>query len=208
MPEYSLYLPFTPAVEPARLGLPTRFSGVAYSGGAIPSYGAHGDVAIDLASLRVPAVALFALVDHDPVRRAGKLTARITGNQLLVAGEFFATTEAGREVAALFSEGAPWQMSVGIQVAVEGRDRRSVTVNGRTLTVDTVFRNAVLREVSFVPVGADPETSVQAFAKANAAPRSWATERLAMHKRIIAYAERHGITYVEALDVYAAFISI
>ena len=31
-----------------------RFTGVAYSGGVIPSYGQLGDVAIDLATFRLP----------------------------------------------------------------------------------------------------------------------------------------------------------
>lgn len=160
------YLTFTPTVaERDEKGLPRRFEGVAYSGGVIPGYGWHGDAAIDLASLSLPEGQIFALVDHDPGKRAGKLTAQLAGNQVLVSGEFFAATEAGKEVAALFSEGAPWQMSVGIQAKAENGDRRTVEVNGKSLSVDTVFRQAVLREVSFVPVGADPHTSVAAFAR-------------------------------------------
>ena len=160
------FFTFTPTVaERDEAGLPRRFEGVAYSGGVIPGYGWHGDAAIDLSTMELPQGQVFALVDHDPGKRAGKLSARLVGNQVLVSGEFFTASDAGKEVAALFAEGAPWQMSVGIQGKVENGDRRSVELNGRALSVDTIFRNAKLREVSFVPVGADPNTSVAAFAR-------------------------------------------
>ena len=166
MTQQTAFFTFTPTVaERDEAGLPRRFEGVAYSGGVIPQYGAHGDVAVDLASLQLPNAPIFALVDHDPGKRAGKLGARLAGNQVLVSGEFFTASDAGKEVAALFAEGAPWQLSIGIQAAVESGERRSVTLNGRALSVDTIFRNAKLREVSFVPVGADPNTSVAAFAR-------------------------------------------
>jgi hypothetical protein len=38
-----------------------------------------------------------------------------------------------------------------------------VELNGRTLSVDSVFRKARVRELSFVPAGADPDTHVVAF---------------------------------------------
>jgi phage head maturation protease len=158
-------LTFAVSMQPEQAGLPRRFSGVAYSGGVIPDYGWNGDAAIDLATLQTGGE-IFALVDHNPTMRAGKLRARCEAGQLLVDGEFFTSTEAGREVAATFAEGAPWQMSVGIQASVEGSEKpRPVELNGQSLTVNSIFRNASLREVSFVPVGADPSTSVSAFAK-------------------------------------------
>jgi hypothetical protein len=92
---------------------------------------------------------------------------------VLVSGEFFTASDAGKEVAALFAEGAPWQLSVGIQAAGGKRASGAAsTLNGRALSVDTIFRNAKLREVSFVPVGADPETSVHAFRAARAQARN------------------------------------
>lgn len=158
------YLTFAPTVTRDEAGLPKRFSGIAYSGGVIPGYGWYGDAAIDLASLTLPEGAIFALVDHDPAQRAGKLTARLSGNQILVDGEFFTATEAGREVAGLFAEGAPWQMSVGVQAKTTQTDTATAhEINGQTLSIHTLFTDATLREVSFVPVGADPNTSVAAF---------------------------------------------
>jgi len=141
---------------------PQRFRGIAYSGGLIPAYGRYGDAAIDLDTLELPSGKLFALVDHDPQKRAGQFTASREGQQIIVEGKLFESTDAGREVAALLEEGAPWQMSVGIQAKADEVSGEQ-EVNGQTLALNTIFRSAALREVSFVPVGADPNTSVAAF---------------------------------------------
>jgi len=168
MTEKSTYLTFSPVVSArSDTGMPTRFSGVAYSGGVIPQYGWYGDAAIDLSTLQMPKGAVFALIDHDFSKRAGKLTAELSGGQIIVNGEFF-TNEAGNEVAKLFAEGAPWQMSIGINSKTRSSDEKSaVVVNGQMLSINTLFSNAMLREVSFVPVGADPNTAVAAFSAAN-----------------------------------------
>lgn len=145
---------------------PQRFHGVAYSGGVIPQYGSFGDACIDLSSITLPEGELFALVDHDTTRRAGKFRASLSDNTVRIEGELFKSTEAGREVAELMAEGAPWQMSVGIQASINKASKaNAIQLNGQTLAVDTVFSNATLREVSFVPVGADPNTTVSAFSR-------------------------------------------
>lgn len=145
---------------------PQRFRGIAYSGGVIPQYGSFGDAAIDLSSVKLPHGDLFALVDHDHTRRAGKFRADLQDGQIVVEGEFFKSSKDGREVSELMAEGAPWQMSVGIQADIQRADKSSaINLNGKTLAVNTIFSNAVLREVSFVPVGADPNTTVAAFSR-------------------------------------------
>lgn len=155
--------------QPEQAG-PVRFRGVAYSGGLIPQYGWYGDAAIDLASVTLPDQ-IFALVDHDTTQRAGKCTPRLEAGQIIVEGELFDATDAGREVSALLKAGAPWQMSVGIQAKAQTTDdKANVTVNGQNLSINTVFSGASLREVSFVPVGADPNTAVSAFAKRDGHP--------------------------------------
>lgn len=142
--------------------LPTRFSGVAYSGGLIPQFGAFGDAAIDLATLQ-PSERLFMLVNHDPNARAGHGRVWIEDNQIRVEGQFARSTEAGRQIAAEFRDGAPWQLSVGLQYQAQ-RPKEPVLVNGQTLAIKTLFAHAAVREVSFVPMGADPHTFVTAFA--------------------------------------------
>lgn len=158
------YFTFSPDIaRDASSGLPTGFSGVAYSGGMVPDFGWLGDVAIDLATMSVPDRG-FSLVNHDPNQRAGHFSPALDENQLRVAGVFSKTTESGQSVAGEFSEGAPWKLSIGINGRFESYDRSTqVNVNGQQLIVDGIFRNARLLEVSFVYADADPNTSVSAF---------------------------------------------
>lgn len=158
------YFTFSPeiAIDP-NSSLPTGFSGIAYSGGVVPNYGWYGDTAIDLASVTFPE-RIFALVNHDDEERAGHCRVWLEGDAIRVAGNFSKATEAGRSVAAEFAEGAPWKLSVGFNANVEINDPpRSIDINGRSLMVNAIFRNARILEVSFVPSDADPNTSVSAF---------------------------------------------
>lgn len=158
------YLTFSPdiAIDPATK-LPTGFSGVAYSGGVVPDYGWLGDVAIDIATVQVPD-RMFALVNHDPDQRAGHCRVWIESNAIHVAGEFSRTTEEGRSVAGEFAEKAPWKLSVGFNGPMDRYEPPTQQLlNGQTLTLGAVFRNARVLEVSFVPADADPNTRVEAF---------------------------------------------
>lgn len=164
MSDKPLYFTFSPeiAIDP-NSNLPTGFSGIAYSGGVVPNYGWYGDTAIDLASVTFPE-RIFALVNHDDEERAGHCRVWLEGDAIRVAGNFSKATEAGRSVAAEFAEGAPWKLSVGFSANVEINDPpRSIDINGRSLIVNAIFRNARILEVSFVPSDADPNTSVSAF---------------------------------------------
>lgn len=161
----TITLSFPVDVDHAELasGAPRRFRGVAYSGGLVPGYGFLGDVAIDLDGIDLPGQA-FALVNHDPNKIAGKVAPALSGQAIVVEGTLFGSTDAGREVSALFGEEAPWQLSVGINARTEVFDKPTkVQVNGQELTLHAVFRDCSFREVSFVPVGADPHTSAAAF---------------------------------------------
>lgn len=159
-----LFFSFAPTLIESSSDAPKQFAGVAYSGGVIPGYGYYGDVAIDLSSLKAPTKPIFALVNHDTNQRAGKTLITNTGASIEVLGSFSLSTPAGQQVAAEFSEGAPWEFSVGLQAEVETFEKpRTLTVNGQTVTIDALFRNASVREVSFVPAGADPHTQAVAF---------------------------------------------
>lgn len=148
---------------------PLRIEGIAYSGGVVPAYGWRGDIAIDLAGLQNDGAELPLLADHEAsieaiVGRTRIHRVQIDGHTALaISGTVTETTPAGKQVAALLREGYPLQMSVGI--AADFREVTApVVVNGRTLNVQGVFEQPLVREVSFVPVGADPATSVAAFA--------------------------------------------
>jgi hypothetical protein len=163
MKNESFSLSFTPSIVREN-DLPTQFTGIAYSGGLIPGYGYLGDVAIDLSTLQVPTKPVFALLNHDVDQRCGKCTVTNTGNTIDVLGSFAQSTSAGKQVAAEFSEDAPWEFSVGINAQIDVfSEPKEVLVNGQSLTVNALFRNAKVREVSFVPAGADPHTQAIAF---------------------------------------------
>lgn len=160
----SLFFSFAPTLIDTADDAPRQFAGVAYSGGVIPGYGYFGDVAIDLSSLKAPTKPVFALVNHDTNQRAGKTLITNTGNSIEVLGSFSQSTAAGKQVAAEFSEGAPWEFSVGLQAEIETfKTPKTLQVNGQTVTIDALFKNASVREVSFVPAGADPHTQAVAF---------------------------------------------
>lgn len=164
MAQIQISLSCSPELSAEQGSIPSRFSGTCYSGGVIPNYGFHGDAVIDLSTLKPPSKPIFALVNHDKNQRAGRLTLGADGTHVWIADGAFLPSASGKQVSEEFAAGAPWEFSVGINADVRRFDRPTqVEVNGQTVTVDTVFENARVREVSFVPAGADPNTEAHAF---------------------------------------------
>ena len=155
--------PFDVAKQ-AEEGKKRTFNGVAYSGEVIQGHYWWGDVVFDLDTMQMK-TPLGALIDHDTGRRAGVVTSFTKDNQggLKVAGDLLSNKN-GQEVAQDSDEGYPWQMSVYIVPgSIEEVERGEVVVNGKTLKAPiTVFRNGVIREVSFCALGADDNTSAVA----------------------------------------------
>lgn len=145
-------------------GKKRTFTGVAYSGEVIQGHYYWGDVIFDLETIQIK-TPLGALIDHDPGRRAGVVRNFTKDNQsgLKVSGDLLSNKN-GQEVAQDSDEGYPWEMSVYILPgSIEEVDRGEVVVNGRTLKAPiTIFRNGVIREVSFCALGADDNTSAVA----------------------------------------------
>lgn len=159
--------------EPATVDAPRRFTGVAYSGGLVPGYW-QGDIAIDLSGITLPGGDIPILSSHvnDLSAICGKGRVRMEADAILIDGEL-ATTKSGLEVAGLAASGVPLQLSVGLyQTSVEefGGKTRKVECNGREMDLHAVIRSGTLREVSFVALGADPNTSVQIFKPAAQSP--------------------------------------
>lgn len=168
-----LSLTFAATFAEAKTDAPRRFSGVAYSGGLVPGYW-NGDIAIDLSGITLPADNIPILSSHvnDLSAICGKGRVRLENDAILIDGEL-ATNRAGLEVASLAAAGVPLQLSVGLyQTSVEefGGKTREVECNGQTMPLHAVIRSGTLREVSFVALGADPNTSVQVFKPAAQAP--------------------------------------
>ncbi|MCH7294097.1 hypothetical protein [Acinetobacter higginsii] len=145
-------------------GKKRTFTGVAYSGEVIQSHYYWGDVIFDLDTIQMK-TPLGALIDHDTGRRAGVVRNFTKDNQggLKVSGDLLSNKN-GQEVAQDSDEGYPWEMSVYIVPgSIEEVDRGEVVVNGKTLKGPiTIFRNGVIREVSFCALGADDNTSAVA----------------------------------------------
>lgn len=159
--------PDKPASIAGEPGKARRFSGVAYSGDQITGHWYWGNVVFDLSTTKAPQK-LPMLMGHDRDKIAGFSDAVTIGEQIDVAGALSAKTDFGKEVADLSDEGFPWQMSVHIepQSIEEVKAGATVQVNGRTFNGPiTVFRNNVIREISFTPTGWDSQTSATAMSR-------------------------------------------
>lgn len=144
-----------------------KFSGIAYSGDVISNHWYWGNVVFELASITVPEK-MPALIDHDRGCRAGYVTAsRIEADGLRMDGTLL-SNEHGKSVASDSDEGFPWQMSVHID---PGRVEEimpgvKATINGKEHTGPLcVFKDSVLREVSFTATGWDSKTTATAMSR-------------------------------------------
>ena len=141
------------------------FAMTAYTGAAMRVEGFYRPVVIDLAGLRVPSKALPILRGHDPERIVAHTDdVQVTAQRVRVTGLMSGVGPAAQEVLQLSDNGFPWQSSVGASVErMEYVDAgASVKVNGRTVDGPAVVaRASTLREISFVPLGADPGTSAK-----------------------------------------------
>lgn len=143
-----------------------RFSMVAYTGVKMKLF---GGLVVDLEGLELPAAnALPILRDHDMTQIVGHGTARIEGGQVLIDGVVSGASDAAREVSESSRNGFPWQSSIGAEILrVEDVEAGgSVNVNGMDFEGPLlVVRGSRLFETSFVPAGADANTSARVAAK-------------------------------------------
>lgn len=207
----SFHLTFAadPPAQGAASG-PIRFSGVAYSGGVVPSYGWLGDVAIDLATMQnADGAEIPVLVDHDgridSIAGKGRIV-RAAGDDgpcLRIEGELTSATEAGGRIASLLAEGYPLQLSVGMSANIR-ETNQPVTVNGRAVKVAAVFENPLIREVSFVAVGADPNTSAAQFSIHPSGQKEGRTMELNEAKAMIEAQQAENASLKAELDALKA----
>jgi hypothetical protein len=139
-----------------------RFEGVPYSGDAIVGHAYWDKVIFDLSSTRA-SQSLSALFNHDPTVIVGRTDSVNIGSDIRVAGVIYGDDD-GKRITG--KPGHPWEMSVYIRPGRvdEVAAGQSVEVNGRTFTgPGHIFRNAVIREVSFCALGADSNTRATVF---------------------------------------------
>jgi uncharacterized coiled-coil protein SlyX len=143
-----------------------RFKGIAYSGQPITDHPYWGQVVFDLRTVKSDAI-IPVLRQHDPEKIVGHTEAVSIGSDIQVDG-VLDPTEFSAEVAALSDSGFPWQMSVNIRPdsTEDIQAGARLTVNGHEITGPaTIFHNSRIREVSFVPLGADANTSAIALSQ-------------------------------------------
>lgn len=150
-----------------------RFKMVAYTGEMLDLCGFELPVVIDVATLDLSAQSLPALLDHMAWESSivGQIdSVRVEGANgqvppIVAEGYFTPTTnerDAGAFVLAKADAGFIWQASVGGDPKTLDRIEagQTVAVNGRTYAGPCfVARGVVLREISFVVLGADRRTS-------------------------------------------------
>lgn len=140
-----------------------RFRGTAYSGRPL-RHPYWGVVAFDLSTTTAPEP-VPVLVDHDRARRAGFATLRI-GSSIEIEDGVLLDNAEGRAIADESDAGFPWQMSVHIEPGriEEIKDGATAAVNGHDVHGPAyVFRDNLIREVSFTPTGVDHETRAEAM---------------------------------------------
>jgi hypothetical protein len=119
----------------------------------------------DLAGMKVPAKSRPILRDHQIGQILGHTEAiEINAGSIRLAGVLSGSNDHAREVAESGQNGFPWQASIGAAASkVAFVDQgEAVEVNGRRFTGPLyVARQSNLREISFVALGADDQTSVR-----------------------------------------------
>lgn len=144
---------------------PRRFSMTAYTGGPMTLAGWRYPVVVDLAGLNVGDSSRPIFLGHqqdvdDVVGQTDRI--EIAEGQLVASGDVLGDSPRVQRVIALADKGFRWQASIGAQAQKVDfvKANQSVVVNGRSFDGPlNVARQSVLGEISFVPLGADTQTS-------------------------------------------------
>jgi hypothetical protein len=153
-------------------GKPTplpRFAGKAYTGDRMRPEGWWQDVVIDLTGVETPKEHRPALRQHDhmmPVGHTDRWHVHPTEG-IDVEGVFSGQDQHRNTVIEPAGNGFPWQLSVGADPleTTEIKAGETATINGRDFTGPLVIsRKTRLKEISFVPLGADDATFVKVAA--------------------------------------------
>jgi phage head maturation protease len=156
---------FTSDVEvkaSAEQGKMPSFYIAAYSGDVMNVGGFYNPVIVDLGGLKATRQSIPILYEHDPSQIVGQGDAKIESSGVSVSGSMTATSGVAGTVAEHARNGFKWQASIGASVARREflEAGKKAIVNGREVTGPLLIaREAVLKEVSFVAIGADDNTS-------------------------------------------------
>ncbi len=135
----------------------------AYTGETVERW--YGMLAIEVAGIRAKKQ-IPVLMNHDTDKIVGYSTKTYKDGSFFVAGQFSEVTEKAKEVKGLAEEGFPWQASIGVRpikiMSIE--EGGKMEVNGKNLKGPAeIWLESEVFETSFVPLGADGNTSVSTF---------------------------------------------
>ena len=149
-------------------GVP-KFSMLGYTGKPMMVGWFENPVVIDLAGIDLSNQRIPIFYAHDSRRGVGHTESiRVEEGALVAEGRISRATPEAREVWESGQKGFPWQASVGgyIVTRTELAEGETAEVNGRTVegpaTIATHFE---LKEISFVELGADDETTATVSAE-------------------------------------------
>lgn len=149
---------------------PATFAITAYTGGALKVPGYQSPVVLDLAGIEAEGEQIPSYLGHDSGRIVGHGSPEITPQRIKLKGVVSGGGDAADEVRVSARLGFPWKASVGVNPRkieyVEAE--ATANANGRAWKGPLhIVRNGVLAEVSFVPRGADRNTTVNVAAEEN-----------------------------------------
>ncbi len=149
-----------------------NFSMVAYNGGVMVTSGIPTPLVVNLAGLDTRGnMKIPILMDHKTTQRVGHSTnVQKTESQITASGPVSAATKFSKEVVESSANGYPWQSSIGATITKArflGK-KQSEVVNGKTVKGPVlIVDKSVLKEISFVSIGADDSTSAVAASAAS-----------------------------------------
>ncbi|WP_437230412.1 hypothetical protein SH661x_001955 [Planctomicrobium sp. SH661] len=150
-----------------------RFSMVAYTGGLMMPLGYDYPVVADIQGMSIPKQVNPILRDHDHKLIVGHSeSVQIQGIQVLAAGTISGVSDAAQEVVGTGLNQFPWQASCGWLIPPQQLEFIAagvqVEVNGQTFPGPCyVAHQSVIREISFVVFGGDPNTSASVSGQLN-----------------------------------------
>lgn len=153
---------------------PARFDMIAYTGGAMKLKGWQYPVVVDLEGIEGTDKPLPALSDHDMSREGivGHLdkieVTKGAGGNVTAEGVISGAGAAAAQVEKSGKQGFPWQASIGAQVLKNQfvPEGQTAMANGQVWQGPiNIARRSSLGEISFVPRGADTNTSARVAAK-------------------------------------------
>jgi len=139
------------------------FTGRAYTGAPMKPGGWWTPIIVDLDGVKVPSQHRPALRQHSHEQIVGHTqSVQVSAEGIDVAGVFSGEPKHVESVVVPAQNGFQWQLSIGADpIRTEFLEAGEQTeVNGRTVTGPcTISRETELGEISFVPLGADGDTS-------------------------------------------------